>query len=296
MNREADQQDLESLHPESMPLGKGLESPDESMDPVSLESAQPQAGAAAGGAAGGTAATAGLVPAGQAPGAAKAAKRRAGVPVWRTGKPDAFLAAAVDTARTAIEGITAASDVGQHLAAKSEGDRLVTHLFECRLPGYAGWQWFAVLTRNSRSKVVTVNELGLLPSEESILAPEWVPWAERVRPEDEQEQESEPGEDRAHAPEAGMSDAGAQQAGVRADEAEVPETVAIEPTATEPATAQPATTEPVIARPADGDAGALDNEALDALALDVVSRDDQALLIEAAHEPEEPSGHDAGTD
>ncbi|VXC43965.1 conserved hypothetical protein [Arthrobacter sp. 9AX] len=126
-----------------------------------------------------------------APAPVRAAKPRAGVPVWRTGKPDAFLAAAVDTARSAIEGITAASDIGAHLAAKSEGDRLVTHLFESRLPGYGGWQWFAVLTRNSRSKVVTVNELGLLPSEDSILAPEWVPWAERVRPEDEQEPEPE---------------------------------------------------------------------------------------------------------
>lgn len=277
MNREADQQDLESLDPESMPLEKGLESPDmESMDQVSVETAQLQAGAAAGGTAGGNAATAGLVPAGQAPGAAKAAKRRAGVPVWRTGKPDAFLAAAVDTARTAIEGITAASDVGQHLAAKSEGDRLVTHLFECRLPGYAGWQWFAVLTRNSRSKVVTVNELGLLPSEESILAPEWVPWAERVRPEDEQEQESERGEDPAHEPEAGTP-----YAGLRAEEAEVPETVATEPATNEPATAQPG----------DGDA-----EPLDYVSLDGESQDDQALVDDAGHVPEQPSGRDAGTD
>ncbi|WP_457965773.1 DUF3027 domain-containing protein [Arthrobacter sp. D1-29] len=118
------------------------------------------------------------------------APRRAAVPVWRTGKPDAFLAAAVDVARTAIEGITAASDIGQHVAARSEGDRLVTHLFESKLPGYLGWQWYAVLTRNSRSKVVTINELGLLPSEDSILAPEWVPWAERVRPEDAQEAET----------------------------------------------------------------------------------------------------------
>src|SRR5215218_3409965 len=126
-----------------------------------------------------------------APAAVKTVKPRAGVPAWRTGKPDAFLAAAVETARSAIEGITAASDIGRHLAAKSEGDRLVTHLFESRLPGYGGWEWGAVLTRNSRSKVVTVNELGLLPSEDSILAPEWVPWAERVRPEDEQEPERE---------------------------------------------------------------------------------------------------------
>lgn len=112
-------------------------------------------------------------------------KPRAGVPVWRTGKPDAFLAAAVDVARTAVEGIAKPGEIGAHIGAKSEGDRVVTHLFESKLPGYGGWQWYAVVTRNSRSKIVTVSELGLLPSEDSILAPEWVPWAKRVRPEDE---------------------------------------------------------------------------------------------------------------
>jgi hypothetical protein len=115
-----------------------------------------------------------------------ASKPRAGVPPWRTGKPDAVLAAAVDAARTAVEGIAPAWQIGKHLGARTEGDRLVTHLFESQLPGYQGWQWYAVLTRNSRSKIVTVDELGLLPSEDSILAPEWIPWAERVRPEDEQ--------------------------------------------------------------------------------------------------------------
>jgi hypothetical protein len=115
---------------------------------------------------------------------------RAGVHVWRTGKPDAFLAAAVDVARSAVESIAPAEQIGAHIGARSEGDRLVTHLFESKLPGYLGWQWYAVLTRNSRSKVVTVDELGLLPSEDSILAPAWVPWAERVRPEDAQADEA----------------------------------------------------------------------------------------------------------
>ena len=119
-------------------------------------------------------------------GAKEGNKPRAGVPVWRTGKPDAFLAAAVDVARATIEGIAPAEQIGRHLAAKSEGDRLVTHLFESKLAGYGGWQWYAVLTRNSRSKAVTVDELGLLPSDDSILAPAWIPWAERVRPGDEQ--------------------------------------------------------------------------------------------------------------
>ncbi|MFE4229873.1 DUF3027 domain-containing protein [Arthrobacter sp. NPDC056886] len=136
---------------------------------------------------------------------------RAGVPAWRTGKPDAFLAAAVDVARTAVESIAAAEQIGEHIGARSEGDRLVTHLFESRLPGYLGWQWYAVLTRNSRSKVVTVDELGLLPSEDSILAPAWIPWAERVRPEDAQPDEAE-------AP-SQASDAAAQNA-AETDEAE----------------------------------------------------------------------------
>lgn len=139
-------------------------------------------------------------------------KKRTGVPVWRTGKPDAVLAASVDVARTAIEGIAKASEIGEHLAARTEGDRLVTHLFESKLPGYVGWQWYAVLTRNSRSKVVTVSELGLLPSEDSILAPEWVPWAERVRPEDAQAEDAPTGDvqtddAQAEAP-AGESDGG----------------------------------------------------------------------------------------
>lgn len=126
----------------------------------------------------------------KATGSKQGIRPRAGVPAWRTGKPDAFLAAAVDVARTAVEGIAPAEQIGEHIGARSEGDRLVTHLFESRLPGYLGWQWYAVLTRNSRSKVVTVDELGLLPSEDSILAPAWVPWAERVRPEDAQADEA----------------------------------------------------------------------------------------------------------
>ena len=166
-------------------------------------------------------------------------KRNAGVPVWRTGKPDAYLAAAVDTARAAVEGITADNTIGRHLAAKSEGDRLVTHLFESRLPGYQGWQWYAVLTRNSRSKVVTVNELGLLPSEDSILAPDWVPWAERVRPEDEQDaeleqvqaEEPDTGSDDAEAIEAPASDEAPEGAGIHAAAASEPAAQAPDPAA-----------------------------------------------------------------
>ncbi|MBG0739676.1 DUF3027 domain-containing protein [Paeniglutamicibacter antarcticus] len=118
---------------------------------------------------------------------AKQPKVRVGVPLWRTGKPDSVLAAAVDLARNAVLSIAAEGQVGVHLGVRSEGERVATHLFESKMPGYLGWQWFAVLTRVSRSKTVTVNELGLLPSAQSVLAPEWVPWADRVRPGDDDE-------------------------------------------------------------------------------------------------------------
>ena len=45
---------------------------------------------------------------------------------------------AVDVARDAITDVDA-SEVGEHLEVIAEGDRLVTHLFDCHLAGYRGW-------------------------------------------------------------------------------------------------------------------------------------------------------------
>ncbi len=109
------------------------------------------------------------------------------MPVWRVGKPDTLLAGAVETARAALLDVVEPEQVGRHLGAKSEGERLVTHLFECVRPGYRGWQWYVTVARVSRSKIVTVSELGVLPSEDSVLAPEWVPWSERIRPEEREQ-------------------------------------------------------------------------------------------------------------
>ncbi|MHA7174416.1 DUF3027 domain-containing protein [Arthrobacter monumenti] len=117
--------------------------------------------------------------------AAKPAKRR------RAPKLDALLAADIDVARKALLEVAPEDQIGEHAGVKAEDDRVVTHLFESYLPGYNGWQWFAVLTRVPRGKVATVSEVGLLPSERSVLAPEWVPWAKRIRPEEKQQAEAD---------------------------------------------------------------------------------------------------------
>ncbi|WP_432503106.1 DUF3027 domain-containing protein [Kineococcus arenarius] len=104
----------------------------------------------------------------------------------RTRKPvlDAATAGAVDLARAAAEEVADAGTVGEHLEAVAEGDRVVSHAFDCLLPGYRGWRWTVTLTRASRARNVTVSEVCLLPGDEALRPPQWLPWAERITPGD----------------------------------------------------------------------------------------------------------------
>ena len=74
--------------------------------------------------------------------------------------------------------------VGDHLGMEAEGERMVLHRFACRMRSYVGWHWAVVLTRAARSKTATVNDVVLLPGDDAVLAPDWVPWSERLRPGD----------------------------------------------------------------------------------------------------------------
>ncbi|MGW8064948.1 DUF3027 domain-containing protein [Streptomyces ziwulingensis] len=102
----------------------------------------------------------------------------------RSRTPDRLCAEAVDLARAAAEEAAAPGVVGEHEGQVSEGDRVVTHFFACKEFGYRGWRWAVTVARASRAKVVTVNEAVLLPGPDALLAPEWVPWSERLRPGD----------------------------------------------------------------------------------------------------------------
>jgi hypothetical protein len=101
----------------------------------------------------------------------------------RPARIDQVCAEAVDLAREAIIGVDP-EEIGDHLEAVAEGERLVTHLFECRRPGYRGWRWAVTVTRISRSKHVTICETVLLPGPDALLGPAWVPWQERLKPGD----------------------------------------------------------------------------------------------------------------
>ncbi|WP_131741344.1 DUF3027 domain-containing protein [Actinomadura roseirufa] len=90
----------------------------------------------------------------------------------------------MDLARAAAEDTARPVPVGEHLGLRAEGDRVVTHDFASLDPAYRGWRWAVTVTRASRAKVVTVSEVVLLPGEDALLAPTWVPWLDRLRPGD----------------------------------------------------------------------------------------------------------------
>ncbi|HVB26601.1 MAG TPA: DUF3027 domain-containing protein, partial [Mycobacteriales bacterium] len=97
---------------------------------------------------------------------------------------DDVLAGAVESARAAVEAEAGPDLVGEHLGVVADDQRLVTHHFACTDRAYRGWHWAVTLTRVPRGRSASVDEVVLLPGEGALLAPEWLPWSERLRPGD----------------------------------------------------------------------------------------------------------------
>src|ERR1700710_904383 len=100
----------------------------------------------------------------------------------RSRVPDAVCAAATELAAdAAVLEAGSAAFVGEAVGISAEDERLVLHRFACRIPAYRGWYWAVVVTRAPRAKVVTVDEVVLLPGDDAMLAPDWVPWSDRIQ-------------------------------------------------------------------------------------------------------------------
>ena len=92
---------------------------------------------------------------------------------------DARLIEAHDLALAALHEITPASTVGALAGYTLEDDGAVSLRFANTMPGYPNWFW-TVSVAAVEGAEPTVLEAELLPGEGALLAPEWVPWAERL--------------------------------------------------------------------------------------------------------------------
>jgi len=98
------------------------------------------------------------------------------------GEPvDPVLAAAVDIAHAAATEEAGPEPVGRHVGVQPESGGAATHLFETNLAGYLGWRWAVTVASAGPGTPVTVSEVVLLPGPEALVAPEWVPWQQRVK-------------------------------------------------------------------------------------------------------------------
>lgn len=89
---------------------------------------------------------------------------------------------AEERVRIALEALaefTRPGDVGELISETDEGEGVTTLAFRAAMLGYPGWQW-TVSIAEIDGAAPTVLEAELLPGEGALLAPDWVPWSERL--------------------------------------------------------------------------------------------------------------------
>jgi hypothetical protein len=69
--------------------------------------------------------------------------------------------------------------VGAFLGHLEEEPHLSSYRFEAKLKGYLGWEWQVVIYQAKKTAPATISEVVLIPGENAIVAPNWVPWSDR---------------------------------------------------------------------------------------------------------------------
>jgi len=98
-------------------------------------------------------------------------------------KSDIF--GALDLAKkAAIEDAGKSEFVGEFYSVDSDEERIATYLFEAKLPGYHGWRWGVTVAKIDDASKPTICDVVLLPGTQALLAPNWVPYSQRIQPGD----------------------------------------------------------------------------------------------------------------
>jgi hypothetical protein len=79
----------------------------------------------------------------------------------------------------ALAEITRPGSVGDFIGRVDNEDGSYELIFACLLQGYPGWQWTVSLAEVDGDEP-TVLEAELLPTEGALVAPDWVPWSQRL--------------------------------------------------------------------------------------------------------------------
>ena len=86
----------------------------------------------------------------------------------------------VDQATGALQEFSEGS-FGKLISEVEETKGVVEVRFESTAKGYTGWHWIVTLTQPDKRKAATVAEINMIAGPDAQLAPEWVPWSERLK-------------------------------------------------------------------------------------------------------------------
>ena len=91
----------------------------------------------------------------------------------------------IEQARLALLDIADSADhVGDFVGAWIVDSNVLDMRFVSALKGYEGWQWSITMYHDIQADKWTVNESSLVPTADALLAPEWIPWKDRLLPSD----------------------------------------------------------------------------------------------------------------
>lgn len=74
--------------------------------------------------------------------------------------------------------------VGDVVNAIELGDNVTDFRLSADVRGYEGWQWSVTLYHDAEVGTWTVNESSLVPTDDALVPPAWVPWKDRLEPTD----------------------------------------------------------------------------------------------------------------
>ena len=85
----------------------------------------------------------------------------------------------------AVESAGDKSQVGAFISVDLDEDSgLANYLFDAKLTGYEGWRWSVTIAKVDEDSTPTICDVVMIPGPDALLAPKWIPYADRLQPGD----------------------------------------------------------------------------------------------------------------
>lgn len=83
-------------------------------------------------------------------------------------------------AEVAAKAAALPKELGAFIESVEDGEGVTSYFWTANQPGYVGWRWAVSVAQLDPTSEPTLCEVALIAGEDSLAAPKWVPWSERL--------------------------------------------------------------------------------------------------------------------